>query len=96
MLFLAIMPESKYANTKTSVLKNGTEPYFVKTDMKANNQTNLRAAKSPRDALSHPNSTMAPPPSAPRPLAEQLRLWQTTSLLLGCAVAVLALLLVVQ
>jgi hypothetical protein len=31
-----------------------------------------------------------------RPLAERLRFWQTTSLVLGCAVCVLAILLVVQ
>lgn len=33
----------------------------AKSASKANNNTNTRAAKSPRDAVSHPNSTFVPP-----------------------------------
>lgn len=46
--------------------------------------------------LTFPNQNIAPPPRSARPLAERLRFWQTTSLVLGCAVAVLLILVVVQ
>lgn len=46
--------------------------------------------------LTHPNHNLAPPAASTRPLAERLRIWQTTSLVLGCAVGVLLILLVAQ
>jgi len=46
--------------------------------------------------LTYPNQHTAPAVTPSRPLAEQLRFWQTTSLVLACAVAVLTLLLMVQ
>lgn len=46
--------------------------------------------------LTHPNSLIAPPPVTARPIAERLRFWQTTCLMLGCVAAVLLILVVVQ
>lgn len=46
--------------------------------------------------LTHPNQGMNQRPATSRPLAERLRFWQTTSLVLGCAVCVLLILLSVQ
>lgn len=45
--------------------------------------------------LTYPNQTIAPQPASSRPLAERLRFWQTTSLVLGAAVCVLLILLAV-
>jgi len=46
--------------------------------------------------LSHPNTDLAPPTGATRPMSEQLRFWKTNSLVLFCAVAVLLLLLLAR
>lgn len=46
--------------------------------------------------LSHPNTDLAPPTGAARPMSEQLRFWKTNSLVLFCATAVLLLLLLVR
>ena len=46
--------------------------------------------------LSHPNAVITPPAGTIRPMAERLRFWQTTSLVLVCAVGVLLLILAVR
>lgn len=46
--------------------------------------------------LNQPSAELAPPSGSARPMSERLRFWQTTSLVLFCAAAVLLLLLLVR
>ena len=46
--------------------------------------------------LTHPNAVITPPAGTIRPMAERLRFWQTTSLVLVCAVGVLLMVLAVR
>ncbi|MDB5614408.1 MAG: bifunctional protein-serine/threonine kinase/phosphatase [Devosia sp.] len=46
--------------------------------------------------LTHPNAVITPPAGTVRPMAERLRFWQTTCLVLVCAVGVLLLILILM